>query len=55
MDEIWKMIKELAEKEMGSDSDDFDPSDGGNYDDAYSLGKRDGEIGLARELLSMKP
>lgn len=54
MDEaLKKKLKEMAAEECWSDDLDFIVNDfaGGNVDDAYDGGVRDGEIGLARRLL----
>jgi len=42
-----------AERCRWTDEEDFCPCDfsGGNYDDAYSGGRKDGETSLAREIL----
>ena len=47
-------LKKISEKEtlFESGSNACDAS-GGNYDDAYSLGIDDGEIALAREILTL--
>ena len=44
----------LAKKKAWFDNEDFSACDysGGNYDDAYSGGSNDGEIGLARSILN---
>lgn len=50
---IVDTIRELAEVEVGSDNENFNPYDasGGNFDDAYQMGLNDGEILLARQLM----
>ena len=50
---LKKKLQELAAKEGWSDDDPFviDDYAGGNVDDAYYAGTRDGERMLARELL----
>jgi len=58
MNDLEKLIlflKNKAEERAGVDSDDFNPYEysGGNYDDAWSSGISDGEILLARKLVSM--
>ena len=46
-------LTNLAKRELACEQEDFDPQDfsGGNFDDAYAMGERDGEIGFARQLL----
>lgn len=57
MDELKANLKakleSLANKKIATDNEDFDVCDycGGNYDDAFSMGGRCGEVELARELL----
>lgn len=48
-------LEELAGKQSVGDKDDFEAYSysGGNVDDAYEMGMRDGEIYLARELLAL--
>lgn len=45
-EKILKRIEELERKveEIGTIYEDFDPSDGGNFDDTYFLGEEHGEI-----------
>ncbi len=52
-EELIEKLKTLAKKECWSDDDEFEAYSysGGNFDDAYSGGYRDGEIDLAREIL----
>jgi hypothetical protein len=47
------LIKKYAESEHGYDihGDDFDYSDGGNYDDTFESGAVYGKISFARALL----
>lgn len=54
MNELKLYLETLAKKTTWYDDEDFSPSDysGGNYDDAYSGGCDDGEVALARELLT---
>jgi hypothetical protein len=49
---ITKLV-EIAQQKAWSDNEDFNPMDnsGGNYDDAYFGGSRDGETALARYIL----
>ena len=44
-----------AEKSPKDDDGDFDPQSwsGGNFDDCYYLGREDGDIDAAREILSL--
>jgi len=53
VDQLYTTIKTLAEQAAVKDSEDFivDEYAGGNVDDAYSIGFRDGQIALARQLL----
>lgn len=46
-------LQTLASDKCWSDEEDFEVDDyaGGNVDDAYDFGRRDGVIALARELL----
>lgn len=53
MEELLKKLKELANKRCVHENDDFNIQDYGNYDDAYRLGERSGEIELAREVLAV--
>lgn len=48
------MLKKLARKTAWSDDEEFMVDDyaGGNEDDAYYGGQRDGEIALARKILT---
>lgn len=45
--------KRLDENEDGSWNEDYNPSDGGNYDDTKTDGEHDGEIDFARYLKSI--
>lgn len=49
---VLAKLQELAGKEANCDAADFSPVCG-NYDDAYSMGARDGSILLARSILKM--
>jgi hypothetical protein len=54
----YKQYNELckrAEKNPKGDDADFNPMDysGGNFDDCYYLGREDGDIDAAREVLSL--
>ena len=53
MDKLKEYLEELAAPVAWFDDEVFCVNDysGGNEDDAYYGGARDGEIGLARELL----
>jgi hypothetical protein len=55
MDELIAKLKALVGKRAGFDNEEFNAMDasGGNYDDAYDMGCKDGEIALAREILPM--
>lgn len=46
-------LKKLAAYTTWEEADDFNPYDlsGGNFDDAYYGGERDGQTNLAREIL----
>lgn len=48
------MLKKLARETAWSDNEEFMVDDyaGGNEDDAYYGGQRDGEIALARKILT---
>lgn len=54
--EIIERLKKAARRETWDDdeSEDFNPDDysGGNFDDAYFGGQKDGETHLAREILT---
>jgi len=51
--DIIPMLEELSKKELAYESDDFNPMSnyGGNYDDAYWGGYKDGRASLAKDLL----
>lgn len=49
---VLDKLVSLAQKSTSDSTEDFDPSDGGNFDDAYYMGTEDGEIYLAREVLT---
>ena len=53
-DKFIAKLKYIAEEETISDRDDFVADDyaGGNIDDAFQSGCREGEIFLAREVLT---
>ncbi len=55
MDELISKLKALASQTAGTDKKDFNANDysGGKCDDAYDMGREDGEIALAREILPM--
>lgn len=48
-------IERVSNKTAASDNEDFNAYDysGGNYDDAYHLGTKDGEIFLASRLMNI--
>ena len=50
---IKEYLERFAARSVCSDEEDFNAYDysGGNYDDAYALGKHDGKTLLAQELL----
>lgn len=52
-EEVMKLIKEMAIKEIASDEEDFMVDDyaGGNIDDAYYLGFEDGQVSFARSIV----
>jgi hypothetical protein len=59
-EQMIEMLKKLAGENTLRETSDAEgymisayEASGGNYDDAYSMGMRDGEILLARELLKM--
>lgn len=52
-EEQIKKIKDIAEKRPADTREDFNPSDGGNFDDTYQMGSEDGEIYMARTVLNM--
>jgi len=54
VEDLINYLKTVAAKERAQDDEDFNPYDvsGGNFDDAFYTGCSDGEIDLARELLS---
>jgi len=52
MEKLIEELKTTAKQKMLSDDSDFDTSCGGNYDNAYYTGCADGEIYLARKILT---
>lgn len=54
-DEIFALIQKQASAPVTGEERDFNAMEysGGNYDDTYSLGKVDGAILFARELLRL--
>lgn len=52
MEKMLEFLKEIANRET-NDDEDFVPMEacGSNYDDCYTMGRDDGEIYLARQLL----
>jgi hypothetical protein len=54
-EQIKKRLEQLAKRNCWSDNEDFSSCDysGGNFDDAYNGGLKDGEVLLAREILEM--
>lgn len=53
MDELIEKLRQLSVGKAWSDADEFNPADnsGGNFDDTYEGGVKDGRIQLAREIL----
>ena len=53
MDKLVAKLKEIAKRDCWYDDEEFCPNDyaGGNIDDAYYGGSKDGEAQLARTLL----
>ncbi len=55
-EQLIEKLKKLAQSECYFDNEDedtvVDDYAGGNVDDAFSIGERQGEILLAREILS---
>lgn len=45
------LVAEASQESVTDDGDDFDASDGGNFDDTFARGISEGRIELARELL----
>lgn len=54
MKDIIEILTEVASKPCASDWEDFNPMEcsGGNYDDAYDMGRRHGKTEFARHLLN---
>jgi hypothetical protein len=52
-EENIKTLITIAEKTPQGDTEDFDPSESGNFDDTYYMGTEDGEIYMARTVLTM--
>ena len=52
--DLLEMLRKLAGDSADCDDSDFNAMEwsGGNYDDAYSIGRDDGEILLARHILA---
>ena len=51
---LINLIENTARQPISCESNpEFNPADDGNYDDAYGYGFKDGEISLARELLTI--
>lgn len=49
---VLEYLKKLAEKQTHINDEEFDGTFGGNYDDAYRAGTEDGEIWIARMILT---
>ena len=48
------LVRDAKEYERGLENEDFDPQDycGGNFDDCYEMGVRDGQVQAAYELFN---
>ena len=55
MEKLKLKLQELAKRTCWNDNEDFNAMDysGGNFDDAYYGGEKDGQTELAREILEM--
>ncbi len=55
MEEIKKELQELSTRKTWEDEEEFDVNgfSGGNIDDAYYGGQKDGETNLAKRLLEI--
>ncbi len=55
IEELREKLKPIASKPMRSDAEGFNvyEDSAGNYDDAYTMGVEDGEIGFARRVLEV--
>jgi hypothetical protein len=56
MKRVIDAITEIASKDFALDweaGDNIFDASGGNYDDAYGIGLRDGEISLAKQLAAL--
>lgn len=47
---LYEKVLKDADHELYRDAEDFDPGDGGNFDDTYELGFTDGEISYAQDI-----
>ncbi len=52
--DTYKMLEQLAAKDLPKDSFNVFEEAGGNFDDAYRMGHRDGEVSLARRVIAME-
>ena len=52
-EKVFNLLKELSKKEIAGHDPEFNAMDysGGNFDDAYELGIRDGERELAQMIM----
>ena len=48
---LLNKVKKLSQQTIRRYEDDFDASDGGNFDDTYDAGMTDGERSLAEEVI----
>lgn len=48
------LVRDAKEYERGMENEDFNPQDycGGNFDDCYEMGVRDGQLQAAYELFN---
>lgn len=55
IDQIRKLVEELSKEKLCTEYEDYCSYDffGGNFDDAYSSGREDGRVVLAREILAI--
>ena len=53
-DKMMERLTKLAAKKCSSDKEDFNAYEysGGNFDDAWSNGRDEGEVWLAQEILA---
>ena len=55
MFDLIEKLRKLAARKLPSEKEDFTVDDyaGGNVDDAFGMGVEDGEVRLAREVLTV--